>query len=113
MTANLRLAVTSDLHWGIRETGDNATRALVSFLETISPDVILLAGDVGADNDFGPSLELFDHLTCHKALVPGNHDIWVRSDDPRGDSFRVYSEHLPALCAAHGFHYLDAGPLLL
>jgi 3',5'-cyclic AMP phosphodiesterase CpdA len=113
MTAKLRLAVTSDLHWGIRPTGDTATRALVSFLESVSPDAILLAGDVGADNDFGPCLELFDHFNCPKALVPGNHDIWVRSDDPRGDSFRVYSEHLPALCAAHGFHYLDAGPLLL
>jgi predicted phosphohydrolase len=113
MTANLRLAVTSDLHWGIREAGDSATRALVSFLETVSPDVILLSGDVGADNDFGPCLELFDHLTCRKALVPGNHDVWVRSDDPRGDSFRVYSEHLPALSASHGFHYLDNSPLLL
>src|SRR5262249_30611769 len=48
-----------------------------------------------------------------KALVPGNHDIWVEADDPRGDSLTVYREHLPAACAAHGFHYLDAGPLLL
>src|SRR5437588_593357 len=33
MTTRLRLAVTADLHWGIRPHGDEATRLLVSFLE--------------------------------------------------------------------------------
>src|SRR5207249_2041551 len=43
----------------------------------------------------------------------GNHDIWVESDDPRGDSLQVYREHLPRLCREHGFHYLDVGPMFL
>jgi 3',5'-cyclic AMP phosphodiesterase CpdA len=113
MTTRLRLAVTADLHWGIRPAGDEATRLLVSFLEAEPPDVLILAGDVGAGDDFGPCLKLFERLPSRKALVPGNHDLWVRADDPRGDSLAVYREHLPAVCAAHGFHYLDAGPLLL
>ena len=45
--------------------------------------------------------------------MPGNHDIWVLDDDPRGDSDAVYRDHLPRLSAAHGFHYLDQGPLAL
>jgi hypothetical protein len=109
----MRLAVTADLHWGIRPRGDEATRLLVSFLEADPPDVLIVAGDVGAGDDFGPCLDLFAGLPCRKALVPGNHDIWVRADDPRGDSLAVYREHLPALCAARGFHYLDGGPLLI
>jgi 3',5'-cyclic AMP phosphodiesterase CpdA len=113
MTTHLRLAVTADLHWGVRPRGDEATRMLVSFLQADPPDLLVLAGDVGAGDDFGRCLELFAHLACRKALVPGNHDLWVRADDPRGDSLRVYREHLPALCTAHGFHYLDAAPLLL
>jgi predicted phosphohydrolase len=113
MTTRLRLAVTADLHWGIRPRGDEATRLLISFLEADPPDLLVLAGDVGAGDDFGPCLELFARLPCRKALVPGNHDLWVRADDSRGDSLRVYREYLPALSAAHGFHYLDAGPLLL
>jgi predicted phosphohydrolase len=113
MTTRLRLAVTADLHWGIRPRGDEATRLLVAFLEADPPDVLVLAGDVGADADFGPCLGLFAGLPCRKVLVPGNHDVWVRGDDPRGDSLRVYREHLPALCLAHGFHYLDAAPLLI
>jgi predicted phosphohydrolase len=111
MTTRLRLAVTADLHWGIRATGDEATRLLVALLEADAPDVLVLAGDVGAAEDFGPCLELFARLPCRKALVPGNHDVWVRADDARGDSLRVYREHLPALCAAHGFSYLDERPL--
>ncbi|MCS6852238.1 MAG: metallophosphoesterase [Gemmataceae bacterium] len=110
---DLRLAITADLHWGIYESGDAATRQLAAFLRRQPPDVLVLAGDIGAGDDFGRCLGLFAELPCRKALVPGNHDIWVTSTDARGDSLQVYREHLPRLCARHGFHYLDAGPLLL
>jgi 3',5'-cyclic AMP phosphodiesterase CpdA len=109
----LRIAITADLHWGIRETGDAATRALAAELRERPPDMLVLAGDIGAGDDFARCLELFDQLPCRKLLVPGNHDIWVNGTDSRGDSWRVYSGHLSGLCAQHGFHYLDHGPLLL
>jgi predicted phosphohydrolase len=50
---------------------------------------------------------------CPKALVPGNHDLWVADDDRRGDSLRVYEHSLPVACDTFGYHYLDAGPLIL
>jgi 3',5'-cyclic AMP phosphodiesterase CpdA len=109
----VRIAVTADLHWGTNAAGDAATRLLVADLAADPPDVLLLAGDVGAAHEFEPCLALFDGLDCRKALVPGNHDVWVVPDDPRGDSLAVYHRHLPAACAAHGFHYLDHGPLVL
>jgi 3',5'-cyclic AMP phosphodiesterase CpdA len=109
----VRVAVTADLHWGVNDAGDAATRLLGAALEADPPDLLLLAGDLGAGDEFEPSLALFDGLDCRKALVPGNHDIWVAEDDPRGDSLAVYHEHLPALAAAHGFHFLDHGPLVL
>jgi 3',5'-cyclic AMP phosphodiesterase CpdA len=113
MSQLLRIAVTADLHWGARPQGDEATRLLADFLRANPPDLLVLAGDVGAGDHFGACLSLFDGLACRKALVPGNHDIWVTADDPRGDSLQVYREHLPRLSAEHGFHYLDHGPLLL
>jgi 3',5'-cyclic AMP phosphodiesterase CpdA len=109
----VRIAVTADLHWGINEAGDAATRLLVAELTANPPDLVLIAGDIGAGDEFEPALALFDGLACRKALVPGNHDIWVTDDDRRGDSLTVYREHLPRLSAAHGFHYLDHGPLAL
>ena len=109
----MRLAFTADLHWGSRAEGDAATRDLAADLRAEPPDVLVLAGDLGAGDHFAECLALFAGLPGRKALVPGNHDIWVRPDDPRGDSLQVYRENLPALCAANGFHYLDREPLLL
>lgn len=109
----MRLAFTADLHWGSHANGDEATLGLVSFLQADPPDVLVLAGDIGAGEHFAPCLALFESLPCRKALVPGNHDIWVAEDDPRGDSLEVYRSELPRLCAEAGFHYLDQGPLCL
>lgn len=110
----LRIAVSADLHWGTRHTaGNQATLQMVEHLRANPPDLLLLAGDIGAGDDFQRCLELFDPLPCRKALVPGNHDIWVRTFDARGDSQRVYEQHLPELCRHHGFTYLDQEPLHL
>jgi predicted phosphohydrolase len=110
---HLRIAVTADLHWGPHARGDEATRQLAAFLHGNPPDVFVIAGDVGASDDFERCLRLFADLPAVKAVVPGNHDIWVTPDDTRGDSLAVYHHHLPAVCAATGFHYLDSGPLYL
>jgi len=113
MSANLRLAITADLHWGTHDNGDDATGLLLEYLKQQPPDVLILAGDIGAGDHFAECLALFDDLSCRKALVPGNHDIWVTDNDPRGDSLQVYQEYLPKISGEHGFHYLDHGPLFL
>lgn len=113
MSSSLRLAITADLHWGSHENGDVATRLLLAFLRHHSPDLFILAGDVGAGDHFEDCLTLFDDLPIRKALVPGNHDIWVTDNDPRGDSLQVYRDYLPQISGRHGFHYLDQGPLIV
>jgi predicted phosphohydrolase len=111
---SLRIALTADLHFGTRHTAGNlATLELVTHLHERPLDVLILAGDIGAGDNFARCLDLFAPLPCQKALVPGNHDIWVNPRDARGDSMRVYQEVLPQLAKERGFHYLDHGPLLL
>src|SRR5438094_4330422 len=109
----MRLAVAADLHWGHGPAGDEATLGLRDFLLRDPPDVLVLGGDVGTLQHFDECLALFADLPCRKALVPGNHDLWVQDQDPRGDSLEVYRHHLPTVCSLLGFHYLDQGPLLL
>lgn len=111
MGAELQLAITADLHWG-HGRGEEATRLLASFLHRHIPDVLILAGDIGTGPLFADCLQLFTDLPCRKALVPGNHDLWIRPEDGR-DSLQVYQEDLAELCRRYGFHYLDQGPLLL
>jgi 3',5'-cyclic AMP phosphodiesterase CpdA len=110
---SLRIAVTADLHWGHGPRGDQATQLLCADLYHDPPDLLLLGGDLGTVHHFEACLALFDELDCLKAMVPGNHDIWVEPDDRRGDSLDLYERLLPATCAAHGVHYLDHGPLIL
>lgn len=112
MAEHLQLAIAADLHWGHGGRGEDATRLLASFLQRQPPDVLILAGDIGTGSYFGECLQLFSEVPCRKALVPGNHDLWVRPGAER-DSLQVYDEDLASLSRQHGFHYLDHGSLLL
>jgi predicted phosphohydrolase len=112
MTAPVQLALTADLHWGHAGRGEDATRHLAAYLHEHPPDLLILAGDVGSGHSFGECLQLFADLPGRKALVPGNHDLWVALDDCR-DSLQLYQEDLPEQCSQYGFHYLDQGPLIV
>jgi predicted phosphohydrolase len=111
MSQPLTLAVTADLHWGHRKGGD-ATRLLAEFLRAHPVDVLVVAGDIGTGALFEDCLALFAALPGRKVLVPGNHDLWVQPDVPH-DSLDLYQRLLPEAAARQGFHYLDAGPLVL
>jgi predicted phosphohydrolase len=108
----LTVAVTADLHWGHR-LGQEETRQLAAFVHQKTPDVLILAGDIGTGPLFADCLDLFADLTCRKLLVPGNHDLWVRTDDADLDSLLMYEQVLPRLAAERGFTMLDNGPLIL
>src|ERR1043165_3614412 len=109
----MRIAITADLHWGHNQLGDAATRLLLTHLGQYPPDLLLLGGDIGTNTFFGECLQLFYDVRCPKALIPGNHDLWVTAEDARGDSMLVYEKHLPDLCAQHEFQYLDHRPMIL
>jgi predicted phosphohydrolase len=106
------VAVTADLHWGHNPRGDAATLLLVDWLRARPPDLLVLAGDLGTQAHFAECLRLFEALPCRKAIVPGNHDVWVARDAPF-DSLHLYDVELPRQCRQHGFEYLDHGPLLV
>jgi predicted phosphohydrolase len=112
MGGELHLALTADLHWGHGGRGEEATRQLAAFLRERTPDILILAGDIGTGSYFGDCLQLFADQPCRKVLVPGNHDLWVRPDAPR-DSLQLYQKDLAEISRQHGFHYLDQGPLVL
>lgn len=105
----MRLAVTSDLHWGLSSAGDSATRDLARCVEELAPDAFALAGDVGEGEHFRGCLDLFARLRCPRLVVPGNHDLWTR--DPAQSSLERYRKVLPLEASAAGFHYLDRHPV--
>src|SRR4051794_18508301 len=106
----MRLAVTADLHWGLGERGDGATRELAARVRALTPEVLVLAGDIGEGVEFRRCLALFSRLDCVRLLVPGNHDLWSR--DPTLSSLEIYERRLPELAREEGFQFLDAAPYL-
>src|SRR5262245_3077945 len=109
----MKIAVTADLHFGLREAWDDSTLRLAEHVTQSPPDVLLIAGDVGVGRHFGRCLARFENLRCQKALVPGNHDLWVSDDFPDDDSLTLHRYRLPEVAGTHGFHYLGHGPMAL
>ncbi|MBI3273017.1 MAG: metallophosphoesterase [Planctomycetes bacterium] len=107
----MRIAVTADPHFDLRARCDPG--AFVELRDSIAaarPEVFLIAGDlVGLGKiHLAEFLDLFQDLPALKLVVPGNHDLWLAA----GDSYRYYKEQLPELYARHGFHMLDAAPVV-
>lgn len=107
----MRLAVTSDLHWGLNPAGDRATRDLAAQLEALAPDAFVISGDVGEGEWFRECLEQFGGVPGARLVVPGNHDLWTRT--PGESSLQRYHQVLPQEAASAGFHYLDHQPFLV
>ena len=92
VSANLRIAVISDLH--NRQYGEN-NETLISDLRALKPDLILFAGDmvVRDQDDYRPMLDLVSALTgiapCFGIL--GNHEserIYYGNDAGLTDAFK-------------------------
>lgn len=112
MSRTLRLAITADLHWG-HARGQEPNRALVEHLKRHPADGLVIAGDVGSGDHWGDCLRAFADVPGFKAVLPGNHDVWIPRDEERIDSLVLYEAILPEIAREAGFHYLDDGPLLL
>jgi predicted phosphodiesterase len=110
--AKPKLAITADLHWGLPKC-QPGNLALIHALRENPPDLLLVGGDQGADTHFTECLDALATIGCPIGLVAGNHDIWVRAEDSRGDSWRVFNQLLPEECRKRGFHNLDQGPWIL
>lgn len=90
----VRLLALSDLH-----ADAAANRAWLDNLSATDyvGDVLLLAGDVSHDlARLARTLEFLRARFAEVVFVPGNHDLWVRDDDP-GDSL-VKFRQVMALC---------------
>jgi 3',5'-cyclic AMP phosphodiesterase CpdA len=112
MAQSLQVAVTADLHWGHHDRGMASSRLLFEHVRQHPPDILVLAGDVGTGALYGDCLAQLAEVSCRKAVVPGNHDIWVMHEADY-DSLHLYETELPRVSVQHGFHYLDHGPLVL
>lgn len=108
----MRIVVTADLHY--RPTKRSAYTAFAHSVETLAPDCLIVAGDVGHPlRLFERGLQLFAGLPCPRLVIAGNHDVYRtdaarNSDEAEIGSRALWEERLPAVAAAEGFVWLEA-----
>jgi 3',5'-cyclic AMP phosphodiesterase CpdA len=100
----MRIVATADIHYA--EQWEPAFSQLSQSISDENPDVLLIAGDLGEPlASFEAALALFDHLSCPKGVVAGNHDVWHR-DGPY-TSQQLWEEVLPDAVRRSGSIWLE------
>lgn len=113
----MKIAYTSDVHADITLDNGRLIPYLVKRIQEISPDVFVIAGDVSNSlSSMDGTLKLFNELSCLKVMVPGNHDVWIESNNSlrKGkDSFYKYRQAIPKVCSQNGFLNPITEPLII
>ncbi|MFZ5987382.1 MAG: FMN-binding protein [Bacillota bacterium] len=98
----MKVAYTSDIHADITTNNRLLVPYLVNRVKEITPDVFVIAGDISNSLDsLDSTLKQFNQLQCLKVMIPGNHDVWVESNNSvrKGkDSFYKYRQAIPRAC---------------
>lgn len=113
----MKVAYTSDIHADVTLNNTRLIPYLIKRIEEINPDVFVIAGDISNSlESLDNTLRLFSELSCLKVMVPGNHDVWVESNNSvrKGkDSFYKYRQAIPQVCQKNGFSYPIADPVII
>lgn len=110
----MNIGLFSDIHVHRYDQAEEIAALVAHINQTPNLDLLLCAGDL---SHHSLEIEAFFRsitVTCVKAWVPGNHDIWVIHEEVPGDSADVrYVQRFPQLSNTLGWHYLPSQPLLL
>jgi len=91
----MKLWAISDLHVGYR-----ANREALATLPSYGDDWVILAGDVGeTEEHLAFTLGIFRERFARVLWVPGNHELWTLTGEPRGEA---KYQLLVDLCRRHG-----------
>ncbi|MBK9713825.1 MAG: metallophosphoesterase [Kouleothrix sp.] len=104
----MRILITADLHY--RPAQRAAYVAFAEWVREQQPDCFIIAGDIGHPlRLFQRGLQLFHELTCPRALIAGNHDVYRGEHGSRA----LWQEWLPQITRDEGFVWLEDQPLTL
>lgn len=110
----MRLALTSDIHTDTN--GPEMIEALCARARELSPDALLIAGDIATSPETWLRTILALRACAPRLLVvAGNHDVWTTPEAAaKGlDSWARLDRLLPALAQEAGADLLDAGPVVI
>jgi Icc-related predicted phosphoesterase len=104
----MRVLATTDLHFN-HPTSHRLAEDVIAQMNRAGGDVLLLAGDTGvADGKYLEQCLSQFHFAGPKLFLCGNHELWTARDD----SYRLFTDELPARIEAMGWQWLETRPLL-
>ncbi len=111
----MRIVFTSDLHIDVSERQHDAVTAITRVIRERRPDVVVVAGDAGNTiAAIEETLSFFSQIDARKFFIPGNHDVWIETENDNLIDCRVkYAERIPEACRKKGFHDLGREPVVL
>jgi len=113
----MKIALTSDLHYGYFGNTSNKIARFVKKLAAEEVDLLIIAGDIAtvSQHQFKRCMEeIRAGLTCEIIYVRGNHDFWdrVHKKDPESGTRnlqQIYDYH-KAITYPLSITHLDDGP---
>jgi 3',5'-cyclic-AMP phosphodiesterase len=95
----LRIVQLSDIHCGEITFDAKAMGLCIQSINTMAPDLVVVAGDLtagGYEWEFAEACDWLQHIDAPKVVVPGNHDArnvgWVHFERYFGERFSRYRE---------------------
>lgn len=99
----LRIAQISDLHAGEPTFQSDVMAAIISRINRIKPDVVIVAGDLtaaGYEDEYVEAAEILSQIERPKLIIPGNHDSrnvgWVHFERFFGNRFSRHRQQFGA-----------------
>src|SRR6059036_3865788 len=96
-TKPLRLVQLSDIHCGEPTFDAKAMQSMIERTNEISPDLVLVVGDLtaaGYEWEYAEAADWLSHIDADKVIVPGNHDArnvgYLHFERYFGDRFSSY-----------------------
>ncbi|MFQ5831576.1 MAG: metallophosphoesterase [Candidatus Thorarchaeota archaeon] len=106
----MRIAALSDLHVHPDQGDEFLLQEIHHRVQEISPDVLVIAGDVSSKLDIlSDALSKLHIPNAANLFVSGNHDIWFEEKIGLG-SLEKYSRYIGDVCRENGFFHLPDAP---
>lgn len=110
----MKVAICSDIHVHRHDHADEILNLVGHINAQRGLDLLICAGDLSHRTSEVREFLASITVSCPRAWVPGNHDLWViEAESEQDHAENRYRVALPGIAREVGWHYLPDGPLHL
>lgn len=111
----MQIGITSDIHVDFSQWNREIVNYIIEAFAEEKLDVLIICGDISPDPmALCKVLSSFSMagVAQKRLFVAGNHDIWIMTENRKGNSHDKY-ELITKICSESGFHHLCSEPVVI